>query len=415
MSEPSTPQARDGVPLFSPATAALIVVVGVFAFCALAVLLAYTPDLESGNDGRPHALSKSAVGYAGTVEAVRLAGEPVLISRHRLPKGRRRGLFVETPPAEAPDESVTPMGFLGPVLVILPKWFVAPDPRHRGWVKKIAPLPGDVFGKAALLTQAGIVRRSGLARPTLHGVSAPFAANTPFTEGPVDRLQTMSLKGWSGWRPVLADETGATVMAKAPYGPVYLLSDPDLLNNQGLKNFDTLASGLAIIDRLRADGGPVIFDVTLNGLGQERTLLKLAFSPPFLAVTLCLAAAAALAGFQAFCRFGPVKRPERALALGKEALVDNTAALMRLAGRDHTTGGAYANITRDLAAKSLGAPKSLSGDELAAFLDRVAEKRGLNDRLSTLAPLARAAPDRARLTALAERLFQWRLETTGES
>ena len=415
MSEASSLPADAGAPLFSPATAALIVVVGVFAFCALAVLLAYAPDLETGNDGGAHALSKSAVGYAGMAEAVRLAGEPVLISRHRLPKGRRQGLLLETPPAEAADDSVTPMGFAGPVLVVLPKWVVAPDPRHRGWVRKIAPLPDNLFGKAALITRAGLTRRNGVARPTLHAVSPPFPAGASLIEGPVDRLQTMSLKGWAGWRPVLVDETGATVMAKAPYGPVYLLSDPDLLNNQGLKNFDTLTSGLAMVNGLRAGGGPVIFDVTLNGLGQERTLLKLAFSPPFLAVTLCLAAAAVLAGFQAFCRFGPVRGAGRAVALGKAALVDNTAALMRLAGREHRMGGPYADITRDLTAKSLGAPRGLSGEALTEFLDRVADTRGVNDRLSTLAALARAASDRVRLTALAERLFDWRLEMTGDS
>jgi hypothetical protein len=158
----------------------------------------------------------------------------------------------------------------------------------------------------------------------------------------------------------------------------------------------------------------VIFDVTLNGLGQQRTALRLLFDPPFLAVTLCLAAAGGLAGFQAFCRFGPVRREKRALAMGKEALADNTAALVRLAGREIAMGAPYAALTRDLAAKAVGAPRDLAPDALTAFLDRLGARRGTADTLGALTLLAGVAPDRGRLAAVAMKLYHWRTEMTGE-
>src|SRR3546814_1463316 len=50
------------------------------------------------------------------------------------------------------------------------------------------------------------------------------------------------------------------------------------------------------------------FDVTLNGLGGSRSPLTLAFDPPFLAMTLALAAVALLLGWRARGRFGEIGR-----------------------------------------------------------------------------------------------------------
>ena len=96
-------------------------------------------------------------------------------------------------------------------------------------------------------------------------------------------------------------------------------------------------SALAMLDFLNStDADGVLFDVTANGLGRSRSPLKLAFDPPFLAVTLTIFAAMLLAAWQALNRFGPVRRRERAIAFGKAALVDNSAALIRKAGREAT-------------------------------------------------------------------------------
>jgi hypothetical protein len=113
-------------PLFTARRTALMAVVAVFAFCALLVLTTYATDLEDGNNGGGHALSNSAIGFSGVAKALGILGQPVLISRHRLPAGRHAGLLVETPPPEAADKDVTPMGFAGPVLVVLPKWVGIP-------------------------------------------------------------------------------------------------------------------------------------------------------------------------------------------------------------------------------------------------------------------------------------------------
>ena len=62
---------HDGAPsaggAFSRAVVLALIVVGALSFAAFVVLSAYAPDLRSGSDGRGHALSRSAVGYAALV------------------------------------------------------------------------------------------------------------------------------------------------------------------------------------------------------------------------------------------------------------------------------------------------------------------------------------------------------------
>ena len=135
--------------------------------------------------------------------------EPVLVSRHRLPAGRSAGLYILTPPITAFDRNVTPMGFAGPVLAVLPKWSVLPDPKHRGWVAPVgvapsALLPPDVL----LLAKAHVARRAKPARPMLRALSPSFAAGQTLPTGAIENFQTMDLRTWKGWTPILVDEPG---------------------------------------------------------------------------------------------------------------------------------------------------------------------------------------------------------------
>jgi hypothetical protein len=351
------------------------------------------------------------VGYAGLVEALKLSGEPVLITRGQLgPGGKGLLIFTNDFPTTIGKPLTTRFGGRT-VLIVLPKWIAAPDQNRRGWVRRVAIVDPRIIPKDDDMAEAKLVRRAGISRPVLRGVAPPFGSGMVLREGPVDGFQTMTTKDWT---PIITDERGGVVLAQEPGRRIFRLSDPDLLDNQGLKTYDTLASGLAILNTLRAGDGPFVFDVTLNGFARQRGVLRLLFDPPFLGVTLCLAVAAALAGFQALCRFGPTRRAGRAIALGKEAMVDNAAALIRLARREPRMGPRYAALTRGLAAQAVGAPRDLADDDLTALLDRLGAQRGAPDSLGALDIQARGVRDRDRLTAVAMRLFRWRLEMTRE-
>ena len=313
-------------PLFSPRTMIWVVLVGVFAFSAFVVLSAYAPDLRTGSDGGAHALSKSAIGYGGVVELLKGLDRPVVVSRAPPPPTRAgSGVLVLTPDPGAELKDLQALHFNGLTLIVLPKWIAAPSPLSPDWVLKAGALPPALIvhplGTGPLKAQ--LQRRVGVSRPVLRaGDGAGFPAGETLPLGPIDQLQTLT---GAGWDPIVTDEQGRAVLALSRQGGAAVLSDPDLLNTQGVADLNTARAGVEILDRLR-DHGPVVFDVTLNGLGRGRSLLKLAFEPPLLGATLCLLAAALMMGLHAVARFGPSERPAPVLALGKRALADNSAA-----------------------------------------------------------------------------------------
>jgi hypothetical protein len=210
--------------------------------------------------------------------------------------------------------------------------------------------------------------------------------------------------------PLVVDDEGRTVLAR--WGEeedwVYILSDPDLLNTHGVADYETARAAAALIDMISDGDGPIIFDATLNGFARSRNPLKLVLEPPFLAVTLCLIAAALLAGWHAMARFGPPAFQARTFDYGKKALADNSAALIRLGRREHEMGESYARLTRELAARAVGAPRTMPDEELSAHLDRIARQAKAEKSLAALLEEARLAANSARLLSAARALYLWR-------
>jgi hypothetical protein len=289
---------------------------------------------------------------------------------------------------------------------VMPKWQVGPDIRSPGWVTKIGPQDADAVAKILDKRLVGVTisHDKGSAPVQLTGLPGGVS-----TTGPIDQLQTLG----GDPDPMVKDACGRAILSESADGRLFVLSDPDLLNTQGLKDLSTARAGVALVQMLRKGDGPIVFDVTLNGFKRSRNLLKLAFQPPFLGATLCLAAAALLMALQALTRFGAPRRAGRAIALGKQALADNSAGLIRLARREPRMAGRYLDLTRAAVAKALGAGR-LNEAELTALLDRVAERAGAHHRLFALAAEAKTVKDRAGLMRLARNLYQWKTEMIGE-
>lgn len=390
---------------FSPRAVLILVLVGLIAFSGMAVLAAYAPELRGAGDVRAHALSRSAVGYAGAVTLMREMGAPVAVSRQPPPRGAE-GVTVLAPDFdERPDDlRAYPKGEL--TLIVLPKWETTADPIRRGAVRKVGVVTGGEAYHPLLASYAGktvIARRGGTSRPVLRGAEA-FAGRT-LPLGPVDRLQTLSGEGWT---PLLTDERGQAVLVRSTKSPgVWVLADPDLLNNQGLANLATARAAAAILDTARGGRQEIVFDVTLNGLGRSPGLGRLALTPPWLAATLCAVAAALLMGLHALARFGAPERRGRAVALGSTALVDNTAGLIRMARKEAELAQAYAALIRGRAAHALGG--GLAADD--TVLEDLSRRRGAGSpRALTAAAEAAKTPNDA--LEAARKLYDWRREMT---
>jgi len=393
---------------FSPRAILALVAVGVVSLAGLAVLSAYAPDLRAANDPRAHALSKSAVGYAGITRLMKALGQPVVVSRTR-PMRPSAATVVLTPEPMLGAKALQayPKGTL--TLIVLPKWAATPDPMRQGYVRKVAPLEDAREAQALLASYAPdthVALRRGWSRPVLHGAGGPLGADVVLPLGRIDSLKTLS---GAGWAPILADENGQAVLAYSRRSPsIWVLADADLLNNQGLKDLATARAGVTVLDAATAGGARTLaFDVTLNGLERGRGLGRLMLEPPWLAATLIAVAAGLLMGAHALARFGQPQRAGRAFALGARALVDNAADLARMARKEHELAPAYAALIRARVVRQSGAHTE------EGWLDELARRRGAMAP-SDLAAEAEAAKSRDDLLAVAQKIYEWRGEMTRE-
>ncbi|HWV59237.1 MAG TPA: DUF4350 domain-containing protein [Sphingopyxis sp.] len=378
---------------FNPRLIAAVVAIGVVAFIALWALIALGPQLSSGNDGGGHALSKAAPGYAAIVDLAERAGAEVEL-RRRVETTRYEEyepLLILTPThrtrateiAELLDAQIS-----APALIILPKWQTMAVPgqtQKPGWVSvglpvkpRDAMLPLAHFGKVAIKAAPGQARAMP-AHLAGHSFTAWLPANVQTISG--GNLETL-----------IAAPGGGAVLAQVGDRDIYILADPDLINNLAFASRDRAVGGAMLIDAIAdyADADGLAFDVTLNGFGGQRSLLRFAFVPPFIGITLCLLAAGLLALWQAWMRFGPALKPGRAIPVSKAALIANSADLIRQARRELDGAEAYVKSQRIAIARRLHAPTGLDAAETDAWIDRHLGKG--SDLFSALArrlPLAR--------------------------
>lgn len=373
-------------PAFAAPLLLVAIAVAVVGFLAYLLLTAYADDLRPARGTGTHALSTSAVGYAGLAELIdRTHGAGKARFARREADLRDETLLVLTPAADTDPAAVKRILDLRedlPTLVILPKWSVVPLPRKPAWVQAQGEIPAQFAGQPLRDVAKLTVDRG--------------SSGTRTVEGP--GLVSAYEAGGESWAAYLNEDSLTVVVA-----------DADLFDNKGLKTLAGAKRALAILSQFAAPDAPIAFDLTLHGFGRNPNLLKLGLEPPFLPLTLCILLAALLAGWHALLRFGPAAAPERAIAFGKRALADNGAALLRLARRRHATGERYAHWVRDSAAAATGAPAGLSGAALDAYCDTL---RPEGARYSDLAARAADARDTATLLAAARDLHHWKRTVT---
>ena len=380
---------------FDPRLIGGVIAIGLIAFVALWALIALGPQLRSGNDGKGHALSRGAPGFAGIVDLAERAGAEVELRRRVESHGGDDGwpLLILTPTHEAlPGEVAELIDAQGeaPVLVVLPKWRTmpmlgeAPRPGWSGPAFPITPpgrlLPEARFGTVETDTNDGAATR----------VRADIAGRTVELTLPAN-VQTVT---GDGLDPLVVAPDGGAVLARTRDADLYILADPDLIDNLAFASRDGAHGAALLLDAIAEDAnaGALVFDLTLAGFGGQKSLLRFAFVPPFIGITLCLLAAALLALWQAWMRFGPALRPSRAIPVSKAALIANSAELIEQAGRELEGADAYVQGQRRAIARRLHAPAGLDEGETDAWIDR--HLPAGRDSFSTIArrlPLARSS------------------------
>ncbi len=397
---------------FNAKTIIWVIVAGVLAFAGFLFLTAYAPKWDRGNDGGTHVLSKSAVGFSGLRRLAELTRRPVDIGADK-DSWQRTGFVMVTIGANTNPklllELVTARRSVedSKTLYVLPKWDVMAVPGKRGFVQTTGMNDPQALDETmAVLVPATIKLKNGKRTGSGHivGIEDDEMAGVDVAQSAYVRYLT------NGITPLLVDSSGRTILGRFDdddnAGYTYILADPDLLSNKGLKTIESARAALAIIDALRADEkDSIAFDTALAGFDDRRNLLQLMFEPPFLAFTLALIAAAILVGLHALGRFGPPAIEGRAIPFGKRALADNIATLIARAGREDRLGDRYVAVVRDSTGAALGAG-ALAPEPLEKWLG------SLPGGFTDLAYAARNAPDAASMQSAAAALFQWKKDVT---
>src|SRR5579859_2368182 len=295
---------RAGAPLamndvFQPRTVIAVIATAMIAFAGFLLLIAFGPVISSGHDGRGHALSVSGNGYAGLVKLAQSTGAYPLIVRDEA-ELKTRALLIVTP------EPLTDPKALGellarragaPTLVVLSKWLTRPVVEHPGWAQKLGMVSSGSWVLSRIAPKLSIDQ-------TPYRNAAPVFAGVPrLARSQIGLQKEQQRLTGSGFVPLLLDRDGRIVIGQLIGRPIYVLADPDLLDNAGLADPWTARQGWRIVDDL-SPSNELGFDLTLNGFAEGRNPLRLVLEPPFLPVTLCIVAAALLAGLHGATRFG---------------------------------------------------------------------------------------------------------------
>lgn len=375
-----------------------LVLFGTLAFVVLLYLIGAGGMTGPANKGQSHAGSKGLTGYTALADLLEAEGHEVSISRSEAALDDE-ALLILTPPGEADEEQVASIienrRYIGPTLIVMPKWNVNPasqDNAKSGWVqlRGVSSPNWNVIIDAVKIrpesvTTKEVEARKWSAEDGSRG-SLPASIGINYIDDKdadlVIPLATADRAIFRDSQMVLAALYDDGNASNEVY-PVTIVAEPDLMNNWGMADQARAELAHRIVDLAAEDTDqPIIFDVTLNGLGGSRNLLTLAFTPPFVAATLSLILALMLVGWRAFRRFGPALAAAPTIAFGKGQLVENGAGVIQRTGRMHLLTGPYAALSKARIAHLLG----VRGQD-HALIDEALTRRGLeplSPRLSAL-------------------------------
>lgn len=399
--------------LMKPKMIFSLVIIGIFSFAALVTLSGYAGDMRQQNNGQAHALSRSAIGYGGLARLMGDMGYDVQMARtENVRREEENVLRVFTLSRVFQADKLDDLNINTPTLIILPKWNVLPVEGKAGWMQKgwgDETMDPEYHARDLKeLTEDVTLKVNDSEDKSLTYDLTPYSENMAVLNGAeIEFLQTIT---GDNLDPIYETSRGP-ILVRLEDAPIYILSDPDLMNTMGIASKSRARFALDLIEEILvdadADTGRVDFDLTLHGFGGKNNIIKTLTQPPFLAATLCLLAAGLLIAWQAFSRFGDPLATPRDYALGKFSLADNAARFIRIAQREPNMADDYAGLVRRQLIKDL----NLSGRK-QADIDKILNRRethfGLPQNWADLRARAVNITDNQGLMHLARDLDKWK-------
>ena len=337
-------------------------IAGAVAVFALSLYLMGAGEMSGIDSTGPGTFSRSAIGHAGLAEVLQRLGFSVVKSQHNSLEKLSPGsvlVIAEPRPGRQSEEAIRALLKAGTILLVLPKWSGQPSEQTAGWLRQTAErFIGDAQWTLNLVApRAEVVR--GEAGST--GSTSSWSTNE-FGLAP-NPAPPMQLMRGGGLRPIIANDRGILLGEIGDRNrKVWVLSDPDLISNHGLARAHNAALAVALLQRLRAADGSIVFDETVHGyLARPASPFMLMFRFPFVVATIQGLIAIVLLLWATLERFGAPQTAPPPLRAGREGLLQNIAKLIEYAGHQQVVIRRYVSETIRDVARQLHAPPGLLG------------------------------------------------------
>lgn len=368
-------------------------VIAVLALVALAVLLAMAPWGDSRFD-------RSPLGVRGLELWLKAKGVDVVRSNPRL-KPNASDMSIRVLPLPGTDSADRPEAQLEPwvleeklyempTLVVLPKWKddLAKEGIARGAMlipeaDAQSPLPQIYLDDVTIVRSGARFEQAGLALDDSQPHKVALYRAQLFDRGSLPDHCT----------ELAGTPSGALLIACDPDFRVWVLSDPDLINNHGLSLAENAAFAVSMITRLRGpeDRRPIYLDTdpTLltesgeddEGRSYERSASDLArlLDYPLSVIWAAALLVTAIAFWRGAYRFGPPQTGrEAANDVSRTAAIEAVARLLRLSGNDgRLTAQFVHDLLADKAVQVFG-----TGSADAAGIERLFERLARRDAMA---------------------------------
>lgn len=385
------------------------------AVALFAVTLYFMASGDSSGGGDrvgPSTFSRSAVGYAGIAEVLQRQGVAVVKSQYdSLAKASPGSVIVIAEPRTNAASESTIRSLLASnatILLVLPKWTGRPSEDHPGWLGSLAEGQiGDAKWMLRLIApKAEVTRERNKVLWTTNTLRI-----APSIDQPIQLIHGQPL------RPIIAAPEGMLI-GEIVRGNrrLWVLSDPDIIANQGFGRNPNAALVVAAIKQLRGANGSVIFDETVHGfVARPASPFLLLFRFPFVVATVQGLVAVAILLWATLGRFGAPQSLPPPLSAGRGGLLQNMASLIEFTGHQETVIRRYVLETVRDVGRQLHAPRGISGNALVAWLQRVGSARGVETDCGAVIRQIEDVPEGRRrnlstLVRLARQIHQWKGE-----
>ena len=384
---------------FSRRTVFWIVVTAVVSFIVALLLMAFGPDMTEGMAAEPSTFSYSALGHRALTTFLQESGLPVTIQRSRqLFQGDQNvPVFVAEPnPYDVDlnlDEYLQTLidnasRRSTPLILVLPKWRGTSYQTARGlWVDQVSLINQMSVEKVLNSSMGTNPDAVQLIRESSNFTYQSLSCQTEWGETlKVNLIAPQLLAPSITQEPIVWSTDGILVShlrTSRPENPLYVISDPDILNNHGLAREDNaIVTFRLLVDILGAQA--VVFDEIVHGYGRELSFLAETVHYPMILAVLHGVLVFVLLLWAGMGRFGKPQPNAPRQARGKLGLIENTSSLLSYQGRVLDSSIRYFDTTLLDVARHYHLPGELTKEELHVRLQKLSGGRGLEIDLAYL-------------------------------